>query len=152
MESFNILKNKCTSISSIIGPPHKLSMIWIFSAHSVSPNRQKIKTSNIFFFQKNFLRAHAKKIKHPKIWGLCLLSLVQKKIYRNFFNEHSNSQKKIWRARAVPIHKFCTSKFKHFFFANFRLFLAKKKYLKHKIDGLAPRARAKNFFVNYYAH
>ena len=100
---------KYTSISSIIGPPHKLSMIWIFSAHSVSPNRQKIKTSNIFFFQKKFLRARKKKIKHPKIWGLCLLSLVQKKIYRNFSNEHSSSQKSFWRARAVPIHQFCAS-------------------------------------------
>ena len=130
-------------------PLPKISMIWTFSGYSVFPDLQKIKTSNIFFSKKNF-RARAKKNQAP--WNLGVVPFVSnpKKIYRNFSNDHSNSQKTIWRAGAVPIHKFCTSNI--FFFAKNSLKLAKKKCLKYKIYGLAPRARAKFFFVNYYAH
>ena len=53
------------------------------------------------------------------------------------------------RAQCQPIN-FVLQIF--FFWLKIGLKLAKKKYLKYEIYGLAPRARAKLFFVNYYAH
>ena len=64
-----------TSISSFKHTPpqdiNDLNIFWLFCLSRSSEN----KNVEHFFFPKNFSRARAKKIKHPEIWGLCLLSL-----------------------------------------------------------------------------
>ena len=118
-----------TSMSELSPPPLKLffaTKIWGSFSSLIVPRPQDINDLNIFcsfckskswenknvehfFFQKNFVRARAKYQSPQNLGVVPFVSNPKKTIYRNFSNEHSNSQKEIWRARAVPIHKFRTS-------------------------------------------